>query len=98
MVVQQTGKTFCVCAAKVDHKFVAIAFTYNYTALTSLLPPLQLQQQTKKVQTNYHTNCDKQTEKFLSTLRGGAEIQQREGEGEVQRIRRVVCHSFRHCL
>lgn len=31
MVLQQTGKTFCVCAAKVDHKIVAIAFTYNNT-------------------------------------------------------------------
>lgn len=81
MVLQQTGKTFCVCAAKVDHKIVAIAFTYNNTPPPPAHPSpcrvgLQLQQQTKKVQTNYHTNCDKHTEKFLFPLRGGAEMQQ----------------------
>lgn len=66
----------CVFAAKVDHKIVAIAFTYNAPTSRLPLPPLQLQQQTKKVQTNYHTNCDKHTQKFFPTLRGGAEIQQ----------------------
>lgn len=68
----------CVCCQSRPQN-CCYCFHLQLHAPISPLPPLQLQQQTKKVQTNYHTNCDKHTEKFLSTLRGGAELTEAGG-------------------
>lgn len=62
----------CVCCQSRPQN-CCYCFHLQLHAPTSLLPPIQLQQQTKKVQTNYHTNCDKHRKVFIHSARRGGD-------------------------